>query len=71
MADSASIDRNEKRDTVSFVAGIRCKTSMYKSDERDALAQNAVFTRFNANKSLALPYRSFLIIRAEWIGGIL
>jgi hypothetical protein len=65
MAGSAYIDLEEKKDTAGFITSMICKASMYKSDEREALAQNAVSPMFKANKSLALPDRSFLIIGAD------
>jgi hypothetical protein len=62
MAGSAYFDRDEKRDASGFMTSMMCKASMYKSDEREALAQNAVSPRFKANKSLSVLDRSFLII---------
>jgi hypothetical protein len=66
MAGSAYIDRDEKRDASGFMTSMMCKASMYKSDDRETLAQNAVSPRSEANKSLAVSDRSFLVIGADW-----
>lgn len=43
------------------------KIAMYRIADREILTQNAIFKRFEADKSIAMPGRSFLIIGADVI----
>jgi len=49
------------------MVGARFKAAMYRFVKREEPMQNVAFIEFKANKSLAVPHRSFLVTGADKI----
>ncbi|VVB68033.1 Uncharacterised protein [uncultured archaeon] len=68
MTGFACIYQDEKEIQPALLTGIRCTMAMYRIAEKERRTLNVVFMRFKANKPLAIPHRSSLIIRAGETG---